>query len=280
MEQGSKEWLEWRKSGIGASESSQILERNPYGTRLDLWLTKTGREPEKGLDFLMDSKGKVTETALRNRYSLHTGRNYQPACAFHDKHKFMLASLDGWDMASGKGIEVKLIGKEKFDAAGDDPETINFMMDHHRIQVQHQMFVMEAPEWEYLIACLDDPHGTYKVFKIKADYVMQSELFKACKKFWKYVTTDKQPPYGPDDYRPIKDKTTLKLIDFFKIAKAKDQKPEVERLKLLIRARLKYPKMKALGVKISPSGFRLEKVGQGQLPAVTASQDTEKEAIH
>ena len=42
-----KEWLEWRRMGIGGSDASVIAGVNPFRSIFDLWLDKTGqKEPE------------------------------------------------------------------------------------------------------------------------------------------------------------------------------------------------------------------------------------------
>ena len=41
------EWLAWRRQGIGASEASAVVGRNPYLNNQALWRYKTGQaEPE------------------------------------------------------------------------------------------------------------------------------------------------------------------------------------------------------------------------------------------
>lgn len=276
MEQGSPEWLEWRKKGIGASESAKVLEIDPYHTRLELWKIKTGREEADDISYKMERVGKDTEDLLRSKHSLFKQRNFQPRLAFNDEFPFMLASLDGYDEDHAEIVEMKFLGKEKYEAAGTDPNNIDFMSEHHRIQCQHQMFVLGVPQMEYLISC--DAGATYKYFVIKADSKMQNKILAACVKFWNWVKTDKQPPFGKDDYRPIKDKVCLKLIESFKAAKEKGDKKEIEFCKTELRAKLKHPKMEALGVKISPSGFRLDKAVKTDNPAIQPSQDMGKAA--
>ena len=44
-----EEWLQARKSGIGASDAAAILEISPWGTKTQLWEEKTGRRKPKDL---------------------------------------------------------------------------------------------------------------------------------------------------------------------------------------------------------------------------------------
>ncbi len=37
LEQGTPEWLEWRKNGIGSSDIATIMGANPYQTPYQLW---------------------------------------------------------------------------------------------------------------------------------------------------------------------------------------------------------------------------------------------------
>ena len=42
------EWLEWRRQGIGSSDSASIMGTSPYTTPYQLWEEKLGRKrPEK-----------------------------------------------------------------------------------------------------------------------------------------------------------------------------------------------------------------------------------------
>lgn len=51
--QGSSDWLKWRSTGIGASESAQILGRSPYGSADELYRLKRGELPPKPVNVKM-----------------------------------------------------------------------------------------------------------------------------------------------------------------------------------------------------------------------------------
>ena len=41
--QGSDEWLDARRNGIGGSDVAAVLGANPWRTPLEVWLSKTGQ---------------------------------------------------------------------------------------------------------------------------------------------------------------------------------------------------------------------------------------------
>lgn len=245
MDQQTQAWLDWRKKGIGASESAQILERSPYGSRLDLWLLKTGRVPEGDFSTYANAKGGDTEHNLRSRHSIFKKRDFQPRLAEHDEFPFILASLDAYDEIHKEGCEIKFVSKEKFDN--------DFISDHHMIQMQHQMLVVGVPEWEYLMSC--DNGSTYKAIVVQADKKLQKLILKKCIQFQKYVTDDKRPPLGPNDYRQIKDKKILALLFEWKRAKADGKSKVMKDYKDQIVPLLKHKKMRGLDVDISSGRF-------------------------
>jgi putative phage-type endonuclease len=245
MDQQTAEWLEWRKKGIGASESAWILEKSPYGTRLDLWKLKTGRDEEKEFSVYANSKGGDTEHNLRSRHSLFTGKDFQPRLAEHDQYPFILASLDAYCEKTNSACEIKFVKKEYFDA--------DFIQEHHMLQMQHQMLVLGIPEMEYLMSC--DNGSTYKALTVKADKKIQNKILRACVKFQQYVTENRRPPLGPNDYREIKDKGTRALVFEWKRAKVAGSKKDMERYREQILPRLKHKKMRAFGVEISGQRF-------------------------
>ena len=56
-------WRKLRSQGIGASEVAAVINKNPYKTPYELWMDKTGRNPEfEGNKFTR--AGKILEDAI------------------------------------------------------------------------------------------------------------------------------------------------------------------------------------------------------------------------
>lgn len=71
LKQGSKEWLKFRRSGIGGSDASAILGYNPYKSNIDLWEEKTGRKEPNGINDISAVRyGKNAEQHLTKLFAL------------------------------------------------------------------------------------------------------------------------------------------------------------------------------------------------------------------
>jgi putative phage-type endonuclease len=182
VDQNTDEWLDWRRQRIGASDVAAILGCSPYMDKVELWLDKTGQAPPKQISEFAKQRGGEVEAQLRARYSLHTGRDYQPRLAVHDEYEFISASLDGYS-ETGHAIEVKFVGAKKYQE--------EIIPEHHIIQMQHQMLVTGLPYIDYLYST---DGIEYKVFKCEADPDKQALILKECLEFWSYVVTRQEPP--------------------------------------------------------------------------------------
>ncbi len=195
MEQGSQEWLEWRKQGIGASDVCVLFGEHPKLTRRELWLIKTGQKPEEQIPAFVRERGAETEKYIRADYSLFTGKNFEPRLATHDKYPFILASLDGVDEKSGEIIEIKYVRKEKFEL-GKIPY-------HHLLQTQQQMMAAGADRITYLFS-MDGRE--YKRLEIEADKQIQADILNRCINFWYHVKERLDPGMEPKDEKRAKRK--------------------------------------------------------------------------
>lgn len=132
MEQGSKEWLELRRTKIGASDAPIIMGVSPWKTPYQLWAEKLGigqeQEETSGMMY-----GKKMEPEIRKAISEELGIDVEPRVIFHPMHAFMMASLDGISLL-GDIYEIKVANKEDHEIArsGNIP-------DKYFPQCQHQM---------------------------------------------------------------------------------------------------------------------------------------------
>ncbi len=73
-------WLETRNSGIGGSDAGAIMGMNPWKSKYQLWLEKTGQaEPEDLSGKESVYWGTVLETAVADRFSELTGKKLRRA---------------------------------------------------------------------------------------------------------------------------------------------------------------------------------------------------------
>jgi putative phage-type endonuclease len=101
LEQGSKEWLEYRKTRVGGSDLPAILGSSRYKKRHDLLADKLG-QPEgfKGMNHLMRLGHEIEAAVRRDLYPA-----FRPAVFEHPENPRFFASLDGID--GDRILEVK-----------------------------------------------------------------------------------------------------------------------------------------------------------------------------
>lgn len=243
MEQGTREWLEWRRQGIGASESAALLGVCPYKTAFKLWQEKLGQgqkdEGEETSEVL--AKGHSIEAQIRAAYEFEEGIDFPPALMEHGVYPFIRASLDGLNQKKPKGIEIKYVGAAKMDLP---------IPEHHVVQMQHQMLVTNLEEWTYLRST-DGIH--FKADVVKADPVMQAAILNACLEFWNLVQTKTPPPYCDRDWVPVDDEDLATDLGSLPVLKGKAK----EALRENIFSRMQYNRIVCRGIKVARDTRRI-----------------------
>lgn len=201
-----EEWLKGRVSGIGGSDASAALSRNPWRTNLELWQLKTGKI--KAADISNDERvkyGQNAEDGIRRIYQAKkAGKidvHYDPDTVLENNmHRELLYSPDGLlqEVETGRcGIlEVKtatpiLASQREKWANGNIPE-------NYFIQVLHGMNVTGF-DFVDLIAELtfSEDYSQLRIYHIeRTDVIAELEYVQnGILDFWKnYVLTDREPP--------------------------------------------------------------------------------------
>jgi putative phage-type endonuclease len=202
-----KEWLDYRKKGIGGSDASSIIGLNPYKTNQELWELKTGRgEIEDISDKPYVKYGTKAESLLRNLFKLdhpeYTVKHKENTMLIDDEYEFMYASLDGIlteKSTKRKGIlEIKTTNilqsmqKEKWNEK---------IPDNYYIQILHYLMVTKY-DFVILVAQLKSEfkgviYKQTKEYKIERKDVEEDIKYLRDKEveFWrKYVENDIKPP--------------------------------------------------------------------------------------
>jgi putative phage-type endonuclease len=194
MEQGSKEWLDWRRQGIGASEMAAVLGKCPYKTAYQLWCEKTATPTEKdeqNADLM--ARGHAVEAQTRAAFEFSSGLDFPPALFEHPTMPFLRASLDGWNEETRQPIEIKMVGTEKLTTP---------IPEHHLIQVQTQMLVTGSDSLFY-VRSTDGINIHAET--IHADEELQRRIAVAATLFWEMVEAKVPPQYEGRDWVPVDD---------------------------------------------------------------------------
>ena len=155
LKQNTPEWLEFRKSHIGASDSSVIMGCNPYKTINELVAEKV-----HGLSQPMNDKmqrGKDLEPLALSEFERIVGGLYSPAIVIHSEYEWCMASLDGIEMDGKYIVEIKCPGKKNHTLAkkGKVP-------DEYYPQLQHQL-ACTGLEWIYYFSYSEGDNALLKI---------------------------------------------------------------------------------------------------------------------
>lgn len=186
-----KEWLEWRKKGIGGSDAGAICGMNRYRSPIAVFLDKTADEVvEKPMNEAM-RLGHDFEDYVKTRWMEETRKkaireNYMLQ---HDEYPWMLADIDRRVVGENAGLECKTCSPYaagKWENDGIPPEYV--------IQCMHYMAVTGAERW--YLACLIYQQGMqYRVIERDEDAI--NALIQVEKDFWLNNVMKREMP-APD----------------------------------------------------------------------------------
>lgn len=136
-------WLENRKAGIGSSEVASIVGLNPYESKYQLWLRKTGQTPAKEETFFMKA-GHYLEDAVARFFEDESGytiikRSASEDIYVHPDYEWARVSPDRAFWLSDTHNDDKGILECKTTQREIDPDNIP---PYWFTQVQYQLGVM------------------------------------------------------------------------------------------------------------------------------------------
>lgn len=150
LNQGTREWLEWRHKGIGASDAPVIMGENPWKDVSELLRHKRGA-PKDQIENEAMARGTMLEPEARKKYILRRGFDVQPACLQSSQYEWLRASVDGLSAGGSAVVEIKCGNSvyRKTSASGRVP-------DYYYGQLQHALAVTGLASidfWCYLPNC-------------------------------------------------------------------------------------------------------------------------------
>jgi len=219
--QGSQEWLELRRSHIGASDAASIMGVG-FKKPLDLWKIKTGRSREDKANAAMQ-RGIDLEPAARFAFELEIGKAVEPAVCISTRKPFMLASLDGLSHDGKTAVEIKCPGAKDHQSAMDGQ-----VPEKYIYQLQHQLYVLGLEKMYYF--SFDGKCG--KVLEVYANEKLQNEMIEKEQTFFDCIISDTEPKLY--DYKTIINENWLQLSNEWlqlrsEVEEAKERLNELER---------------------------------------------------
>lgn len=216
--QGSVEWLEWRRNGIGSSDAPIVKGVSPWSTPYQLWEIKTKRASEKVANDAM-KRGTELEPKALVAYQKLTGVTMVPEVLEHPSIPYVRASLDGINREKGILLEIKAPGAatHAMAKAGKVPE-------HYQWQLTHQMLASNINLAHYF--SFDGENGV--IVEVKRNEERERELLELEKSFWSLVQKDLPPPFTDKDYEILTDAEAIKCFAEYKRIKGQIEALEAE----------------------------------------------------
>ncbi len=199
------DWLRGRTNGIGGSDASAVVGRNPYKTNIDLFEEKTGRRRVEDISnkpYVI--YGKRAEAPIRELFRLdypqYMVEHHDLRILQSEEYPFMQASLDG-ELIDEKGrrgiLEIKTTNilqsmqREKWKDRLPDNYYIQAL--HYLLVTGYDFVVLKA----HLKSLWDRDIRTQvrhyfierEEVEVDLDYLLSEEI-----KFWKYVESGRKPP--------------------------------------------------------------------------------------
>ncbi len=194
LSQNSPEWLEFRKTKIGASDAPIIMEVSPWKTPYQLWEEKIGLK-ENVVNYAM--RGTLMEDEARQSFEQQIGMSMFPMVKVHPEKDWAIASLDGIDIEEKLIVEIKCPGKEDHMTAmkGEVPEK-------YYPQLQHQLFVTGLD----MVYYFSYTPTSSKILEVKREDYYIREMVAKSKKFHDCVMNFTPPELTERDYVERSDK--------------------------------------------------------------------------
>lgn len=203
-----EQWLQLRRNGIGGSDASVIMGKNPYRSILQLWEDKTGKLPVADSENEYTYWGNVMEPIIRKEFMNRTGLKVRQkhSMIFHPDYPYLFADVDG--IATDERGE-KCIFEAKTASQYKAEQWENGVPEEYVLQVQHYLEVCGMNK-AYVAALIGG--NKFIFYTIYRDEELIRELVSKERKFWEeYVLMGIEP--DADDSEATKDYLNKKYSD-------------------------------------------------------------------
>jgi len=197
LEQGTPEWLKWRRTVITATDCPALLGSSPYMTAYKCWQRKLGLIEEQPSNAAME-RGKRLEPEARERFNNEMlpemGLKFEPAVVESTTYTYLGASLDGITPCNRFIVEIKCGGAALFDMAQH-----GIIPDHYMHQIQHQLLVTGAEKAFYY--CYNGKEG--RTIIVMPDNKFVDKFIPKAKDFLKCIADFEPPALMNNDYQDM-----------------------------------------------------------------------------
>ena len=176
-EQGSQNWLKWRRSLLTATDAPIILKQSAYTLPFQLWQRKLGMVEEQPVNKAMQ-RGSDLEPIARKWFNDKYDLDMKPVVVESIEYNFLGASLDGISNSGFHLLEIKCNGPRNHGIAqlGEVP-------DYHMTQMQHQ-FICTRSQIGYYLSYVE---GDEIVIEVTPNPDFERFYLPIARKFWENV---------------------------------------------------------------------------------------------
>jgi putative phage-type endonuclease len=191
-ESSQKTWLDWRRTGIGASDAPVVAGLSPYKSRAELWLEKTRQvEPDTNMSHAM-RWGHRLEPAIALALQERIGCTYsgEQVCLQSDERPWQLATLDR--VIDDETIaEFKSVNPAKAATLGEDGDA-DSLPQEWLLQGQHQLAVSRRNVviFAVFVGTLED----IRIYPVERNDQLIDSLNEVEAEFWESVQSKTPPP--------------------------------------------------------------------------------------
>lgn len=158
---------------------SSILELNPWKSKEELFLEKTGQKKINFETNLAVENGIQKEPIARSFFNQLVNANFKDTVFVSEELNFMRASLDGYDEEKKEGVEIKCPFTDRsFNRLCQD------IPNYYYCQLQHQMFCAGLNEI-YFFIYKDDKKNYFRIVPRNKNFI--GNMKKKCDEFWSRV---------------------------------------------------------------------------------------------
>lgn len=194
LEQGTSEWLDWRRSKITATDSSIITGYNtfPGSSPYNLFLEKKGygKIREMTEDMLL---GKELEPLARVKFMEKVGTFVKPVCVESSEFDWSAASLDGLSADNKTLVEIKVHRPATFQKVKEAG-----VPTYYFPQLQKQLFVCELDTISYF--CINRQTHESHIIQMGRDEGFIKKMIQMELEFLECLETDTPPKECDNDF--------------------------------------------------------------------------------
>lgn len=238
-----KQWLEWRRNGIGSSDAPIIMNVSKWSTPNKLFKEKISDEPIKEESSFVMERGNTLEPIARTKFAAtfnllnDADEDFAAQTVESEELPFLRASLDGISKDGETIIEIKFQGREPHEAARR-----GVVPTYYYPQCQHGLLVSGAKRC-FFISINTDHDVVWVEVPRNEEYMV--EMIKKHTEFWEAVQKEKaalqkelapievgnvtlQPPDDKVDDNEIEKLFSLRFQLANQIKELESQKKDVE----------------------------------------------------